>query len=133
MGISGRKFAGKLERDVISGSFLSLCLTRIPDPNAAKNSVEKAKQAAKKVQHGRSDPNSKAGMKKETLLAVTASKFDDFPTWYQQVRRALGTTEVATQAPFILFSSYPHSRLPLSLRRSLHIEIKIKDNFKTLI
>jgi len=48
--------------------------------------VEKAKQAAKKVKHGRSDPNSKAGMKKETLLAMTASKFDDFPTWYREVR-----------------------------------------------
>ena len=56
------------------------------DPNAAKKAVEKAKQAAKKVKHGRSDPNSKAGMKKETLLAMTASKFDDFPTWYREVR-----------------------------------------------
>lgn len=55
------------------------------DPNAAKNSVAKAKQAAKKVKHERSDPNSKAGMKKETLLAITASKFDDFPTWYREV------------------------------------------------
>ncbi|CAN0010404.1 unnamed protein product [Pylaiella littoralis] len=55
------------------------------DPNAAKKSVEKAKEAAKKVKHGRSDPNSKAGMKKETLLAMTASKFDDFPTWYREV------------------------------------------------
>lgn len=56
-----------------------------PDPNAAKKAVEKAKQAAKKVKHERSDPNSKAGMKKETLLKVTASKFDDFPTWYREV------------------------------------------------
>ncbi|CAB1108774.1 unnamed protein product [Ectocarpus sp. CCAP 1310/34] len=55
------------------------------DPNAAKKSVAKAKQAAKKVKHERSDPNSKAGMKKETLLAITASKFDDFPTWYREV------------------------------------------------
>eukprot|EP00904_Undaria_pinnatifida_P012991 jgi/Undpi1/8822/HiC_scaffold_25.g11284.m1 len=55
------------------------------DPNAAKKAVEKAKKEAKKVQHGRSDPSSKAGMKKETLLAITASKFDDFPTWYKQV------------------------------------------------
>ncbi|CAM9130129.1 unnamed protein product [Scytosiphon promiscuus] len=55
------------------------------DPNAAKKAVEKAKQAAKKVKHERSDPNSKAGMKKETLLKVTASKFDDFPTWYREV------------------------------------------------
>eukprot|EP00752_Nemacystus_decipiens_P005650 g5113.t1 len=55
------------------------------DPNAAKKAVEKAKQAAKKVKHGRSDPNSKTGMKKETLLAMTASKFDDFPTWYREV------------------------------------------------
>lgn len=55
------------------------------DPDAAKKAVEKAKQAAKKVKHERSDPNSKANMKKETLLAITASKFDDFPAWYQQV------------------------------------------------
>ncbi|CAM9392531.1 unnamed protein product [Ascophyllum nodosum] len=55
------------------------------DPNAAKKAVEKAKKAAKKVKHERSDPNSKAGMKKETLLAITASKFEDFPEWYRQV------------------------------------------------
>lgn len=47
--------------------------------------MEKAKEAAKKVKHERSDPSSKAGMKKETLLAMTASKFDDFPEWYKQV------------------------------------------------
>ena len=47
--------------------------------------MEKAKKAAKKVKHERSDPNSKAGMKKETLLTITASKFEDFPEWYRQV------------------------------------------------
>lgn len=57
-----------------------------PDPDAAKKAVAQAKAAAKKVKHERSDPNSKAGMKKETLLAITASKFDDFPEWYKQVR-----------------------------------------------
>ncbi|CAM9634664.1 unnamed protein product, partial [Discosporangium mesarthrocarpum] len=55
------------------------------DPNAAKDSVAKAKLAAQKVKHERADKGSKANMKKETLLAITASKFDNFPEWYQQV------------------------------------------------
>ncbi|CAM9641263.1 unnamed protein product, partial [Choristocarpus tenellus] len=37
------------------------------------------------VKHERTDKSSKAGMKKETLLAITTSKFDNFPEWYHQV------------------------------------------------